>query len=151
MSRLVLLNVSHKFLCCSIIRAGLNVPSNGKSIIDVSRYDGRKIISPHLLFRGCLVVKNAIANNAQLSFRVHHYVGSWESFGLRGLKLFKERNNVTNVITYNTTPYYTKGNVGTWLSQFSMLVGKERALNLTERIRLDEERNVAKRMSPQEN
>lgn len=127
----------------SIVRAGLNVPSNGKSIIDVSRYDGRNIINPHLLFRGCLTVKNARAYNAKLSFRVHHYVGSWESFSLRGLKLFKERNNVTDVIADNTTPYYTKGGVRTWLSRFSMLVGKERAFNLTEMIRLHEERNVS--------
>jgi len=85
---------------------------------------------------------NAHVHNAAMSFRVHHYVGSWESFRLRGEKLFKERNKLDLVhhsaVVDNTTPQYSSPENLTWLSQFVKLVGKEKALDLTQRIRLHE-------------
>eukprot|EP00984_Skeletonema_dohrnii_P012702 scaffold5186_cov100-Skeletonema_dohrnii-CCMP3373.AAC.11 len=78
-----------------------------------------------------------------MSFRVHHYVGSWESFRLRGHELFMQRNNQSGWVVDNTTPQYTaKEGTRTWLSQFTMLVGSEKALDLTEMIRVREEREV---------
>ena len=81
---------------------------------------------------------NAHVHNAAMSFRVHHYIGSWETFRLRGEKIFKERNNVRNTVVDNTTPQYSSPEHRTWLSQFVKLVGKEKALDLTQRIRLRE-------------
>jgi len=79
---------------------------------------------------------NAHVHNAAMSFRVHHYVGSWESFRL---KLFKERNNLHHsTVVDNTTPQYSSPENLTWLSQFVKLVGKEKALDLTQRIHLHE-------------
>ncbi|KAL7425829.1 hypothetical protein ACHAXM_000185 [Skeletonema potamos] len=125
-------------------RSELNNPQPGKSIIDVSRYDGRNVISPHRLHRSCLSEGNAWVDNFKLSFRVHHYVGSWESFRLRGFELFMQRNYQERWVKDNTTPLYTaKEGTKTWLSQFATLVGsEEKALNLTERIRVLEEREV---------
>eukprot|EP00984_Skeletonema_dohrnii_P028953 scaffold19223_cov109-Skeletonema_dohrnii-CCMP3373.AAC.2 len=75
-----------------------------------------------------------------MSFRVHHYVGSWESFRLRGYELFMQRNYQPRWAVDNTTPQYTtKEGTRTWLSQFAMLVGSEKALDLTE---VREERKV---------
>ncbi len=129
-----------------LFRSGLDNPQPGKSIIDVSRYDGRIITSPHRLHRNCLSVGNAWVDNFKMSFRVHHYIGSWESFRLRGFELFMQRNYQKNWVVDNTTPQYTaKEGTKTWLSQFAKLVGsEEKALDLTERIRVREEREVEK-------
>ena len=80
------------------------------------------------------------------SVRVHHYIGSWESFRQpgfdnRGLNAFKERNNEKNVVVDNTTGY---SDDTTWLSRFVDLVGKDNALTLTQsaRIRAEGEKRV---------
>ncbi|KAK1742177.1 hypothetical protein QTG54_006742 [Skeletonema marinoi] len=125
------------------LRTDLDNAQPGKSIIDVSRYHGRTIKSPHRLHSKCLSEGNAWVENFMMSFRVHHYVGSWESFRLRGHELFVQRNNQSGWVVDNTTPQYTaKEGTRTWLSQFTMLVGSEKALDLTERIRVREEREV---------
>ena len=82
-----------------------------------------------------------------MSFRVHHYIGSWESFRLRGRRgteeEFQNRNNHhKQIVLDNTTPRYSSPDNRTWLSQFAKLVGKEKALDLTQRIRLREEWKV---------
>ena len=75
------------------------------------------------------------------SLRVHHYVGSWETFrqpgfDARGYDIFEERNNERNIVKDNTTGY-SKGI--TWLARFIDLVGKDTALTLTQRARLHAE------------
>jgi hypothetical protein len=80
-----------------------------------------------------------------MSFRIHHYVGSWESFRLRGEEQFKARNNLfKTVVVDNTTPHYSSPENRPWLSQFVKLVGKEKALDLTQRIRIREEWELEK-------
>ena len=57
----------------------------------------------------------------------------------RGEKLFKERNNLHHsTVVDNTTPQYSSPENLTWLTQFVKLVGKEKALDLTQRIYLHE-------------
>ena len=79
-----------------------------------------------------------------MSFRVHHYVGSWETFrqpgfDARGKGFFDKRNNVKNLVVDNTTPRYSSRENSTWLTQFANLVGKDTALELTQKIRMREE------------
>jgi len=45
---------------------------------------------------------------------------------------------VHSAVVDNTTPQYSSPENLTWLSQFVKLVGKEKALDLTQRIRLHE-------------
>lgn len=84
-----------------------------------------------------------------MSFRVHHYIGSWETFrqpgfDRRGKSFFKQRNREKNVVVDNTTPRYSPTDNSTWLTQFSKLVGKEKALQLTQEIRIREELEMDK-------
>lgn len=79
-----------------------------------------------------------------MSFRVHHYIGSWETFrqpgfDTRGKEFFEKRNNVKNLVVDNTTPRYSPSENSTWLAQFAKLVGKEKALKLSQRTRIREE------------
>eukprot|EP00985_Skeletonema_marinoi_P017071 scaffold9279_cov150-Skeletonema_marinoi.AAC.2 len=51
---------------------------------------------------------NAYVHNAAMSFRVHHYIGSWETFrqpgfDARGKDMFDKRNNVRDLVVDNTT------------------------------------------------
>ncbi len=84
-----------------------------------------------------------------MSFRVHHYVGSWETFrqpglDVRGKSLFQKRNNVKNLVVDNTAPRYSSSGNSTWLTQFVHLVGKDKALELTQKIRIREELEMDK-------
>ena len=95
---------------------------------------GERIIKRH----------NGQAHSFEKSFRVHHYVGSWESFvspgfDARGISSFKERNNQQNLVVDDTTPGYRRYNGTTWISRFAQLVGVERALALTQSARMREE------------
>mmetsp|Transcript_34442 Transcript_34442/g.70454 ORF Transcript_34442/g.70454 Transcript_34442/m.70454 type:complete len:450 (-) Transcript_34442:107-1456(-) len=119
-------------------RSSLAVAQTGKCIVDASRSPSNLIKGPHRLYGKECTGGNAHVHNAAMSFRVHHYVGSWESFRLRGEKLFKERNNLHSAVVDNTTPQYSSPENLTWLSQFVKLVGKEKALDLTQRIHLHE-------------
>ena len=116
-------------------RACLNCPQQGKSIVDVSRYDGRYIPNPHRLLGTLCTGGNSWAHNAAMSFRVHHYVGTWLSFrqpgvDLRGKDMFNARNNQKDIVFDNSTGYSRSTNT-TWLERFIKLVGKEKALTLT--------------------
>lgn len=84
---------------------------------------------------------NAYVHNAAMSFRIHHYIGSWETWRLRGSKeQFNERNRFKmGAVVDRTTPQFSSPENRTWLSQFVKLVGKEKALDLTQRLRLREE------------
>jgi len=74
----------------------------------------------------CLLIKD---NNIILP--------EWLAYHYR--KLFKERNNLHHsTVVDNTTPQYSSPENLTWLSQFVKLVGKEKALDLTQRIHLHE-------------
>jgi hypothetical protein len=80
---------------------------------------------------------------------VHHYIGSWETFrqpgfDRRGKSFFNQRNSIRNVVVDNTTPRYSSTENSTWLTQFSKLVGKEKALQLTQEIRIREEEEMDK-------
>ncbi len=91
---------------------------------------------------------NAAVHNAAMSFRVHHYIGSWESFrspgvDIRGKSDFKKRNNQNHLVVDNTTPRFQNE---TWLSHFAKLVGTEKALDLTQRIRIREEWEVERKI-----
>jgi hypothetical protein len=79
-----------------------------------------------------------------MSFRIHHYVGSWETFRqpgfeTRGKSSFDQRNRERNPVLDNTTARYSVKENSTWLTQFVKLVGKEKALELTQKIRIREE------------
>lgn len=92
---------------------------------------------------------NGYVHNAAMSFRVHHYIGSWETFrqpgfDRRGKSFFNQRNSIRNVVVDNTTPRYSSTENSTWLTQFSKLVGKEKALQLTQEIRIREEEKMDK-------
>ena len=92
---------------------------------------------------------NAYVHNALMSFRVHHYVGSWETFrqpgfDTRGKGFFEKRNNVKNLVVDHTTPRYSSSGNCTWLTQFAKLVGKEKALELSQKIRIREEMEMDK-------
>lgn len=84
-----------------------------------------------------------------MSFRVHHYIGSWKTFrqpgfDFRGKGFFDKRNNVKNLVVDNTTPRYSPSGDSTWLAQFIKLVGKEKAFELTQKIRNREELEMDK-------
>jgi hypothetical protein len=140
-------------------RAPLATYQLGKSLVDVSRFnDSMDIFNIHRPLRDLCTGHNAYVHNAGMSFRVHHYVGSWESFrrtGLdfRGRKKFDERNRVTNVVFDRTTTRYfeeddasnsSSSSTYTWLTQFTKLVGKDKALELTQQIRIREELETEK-------
>jgi hypothetical protein len=79
-----------------------------------------------------------------MPFRVHHYVGSWESFrqpgfDIRGKSVFNKRNKEKNLVVDNTTPRFSVTGKSNWLAQFVKIVGREKALELTQRLRTREE------------
>ena len=83
-------------------------------------------------------------HNAAMSFRVHHYIGSYETFRLRGGARggkadFESRNSHSRAVFDDTIWQYSSPAKKTWLSQFVNIVGKEKALDLTQRIRIREE------------
>lgn len=83
-----------------------------------------------------------------MSFRIHHYIGSWETWRLRGGKeQFNKRNKFKmGTVIDHTTAQFSSPEDLTWLSQFVKLVGKETALELTQRIRLREEWNAERNL-----
>ena len=85
----------------------------------------------------------AHVHNAAMSFRVHHYIGSYEMFRLRGARgirsEFESRNSQGIAVFDDTIRQYSSPANKTWLSQFVNIVGREKALDLTERIRIREE------------
>ena len=103
----------------------------GKSFVDVSRYDGRVVANPHRpIVRKCR--NGPFVKNAEGSYRVYHYTGSIESFlrpgyDSRGKATFEKRQK-----------YEVGGEDDTlrpWLARFVKLVGKETALEVTEKVR----------------
>lgn len=117
-------------------RVPLRSPQPGKSIVDASRYDNNPIDNPHRIKSLC-TGSNVWPDNKLMPFRVLHYVGSWEAFRSigfdpRGRSYFDKRNNEKKLVEDNT--------MTTWLDKFALLVGsKEKAIELTEAIRLREE------------
>jgi len=144
-------NASYFHTLRYLYRASLGTYQLGKSIVDVSRYDGMGIYNAHRPLRDSCTGNNAYVHNAVMSFRVHHYVGSWETFrqpgvDVRGKKMFNDRSNVKNLAFDKTTTRYfaEDANSTTWLTQFAKLVGKEKALELTQQIRIQEELEMEK-------
>jgi hypothetical protein len=78
-----------------------------------------------------------------MPFRVHHYVGSWETFrqpgyDARGKSLFDRRNKGEKWFD-ETTPRFSSKENSTWVKQFAKLVGTKKALALTQSARTREE------------
>jgi len=121
-------------------RTPLSKMELGKSMIDVSRYDGRDITNAHRPLGDMCTGYNAWAHNAMMSFRVHHYIGSYETFRQPGFdarsSFFNKRNNQKNLVVDGTTPRYLPEDKSTWLTQFATLVGREKAVNLTQQSRI---------------
>ena len=105
----------------------------GKSIVDVSRYDGRRIDNPHdTMTNACS--SGAFVDYADAILRVHHYTGSLELYlsraedARRSEEGFKSRNrDVTGSLTDDTL----RG----WLKAFVDMVGNDKALEATARLR----------------
>ena len=121
-------------------RTPLSKMELGKSMIDVSRYDGRDITNVHRPLGDMCTGYNAWAHNAMMSFRVHHYIGSYETFRRPGFdtrsSFFNKRNNQKDLVVDTTTPRYSPEDKSTWLTQFATLVGREKAVNLTQQSRI---------------
>jgi len=119
-------------------RASLQKPQWGKAIMNVAYYRGDKVVSPHRLFndpRVCTGVRSKV-HNSENSLRVHHYVGSWESFrrpgfDSRGASTFLQRNKIGDAIVDKTTGM--GGGDLTWLARFVMTVGTNSAFNTTQK------------------
>ena len=147
-------------------RVSLTSSQLGKSIVDASRYDDSPIDNPHRPKELCTgekfvpnlsetdilkTVTGIIPDSREdTPFRVHHYVGSWEAFrkpglDIRGRGTFDKRNNVKELVEDSTIMS------SSWLDKFTRLVGgKEKALELTQTIRLREEKEMARRIMEQE-
>lgn len=80
--------------------------------------------------------EKAYVHNAERSFRVHHYVGSLESNPWRAKIYFDERNQQKHITVDNSTPRYSTEDNSSWLTQFTKLVGKDKALKLTQNSRI---------------
>lgn len=143
-------NASYFHTLRYLYRAPLGTYQLGKPIVDVSRYDGMDMFNIHRPLRDSCTGNNAYVHNAAMSFRVHHYVGSWETFrqpgvDVRGKEFFNKRNIETTTFDKTTTRYFAEdANSTTWLTQFAKLVGKEKALELTQEIRIHEELKMEK-------
>jgi hypothetical protein len=105
----------------------------GKPIVDVSRYDNREVANPHQLL-GNLYSRGSKAHvdNSAMSFRAHHYVGSWETFrspgyDKQGVRTFEHRNKQDAQEEDDT--------MRPWLSRFVDSVGTETAFAVTEGVR----------------
>ena len=57
---------------------------------------------------------------------------------MRGKAFFEKRNSVKNLVVDDTTPRYSPSGK-TWLTQFVKLVGKEKAVELTQNTRVREQ------------
>jgi len=57
---------------------------------------------------------------------------------------FEKRNNVQNLVVDNTTPRYSSKGNSTWLTHFVKLVGKEKAVELTQNILVREQLEMDK-------
>ena len=117
----------------------------GKAIVDVSRYDGREVKNPHRpvgeLCYGGWKGGRAFVRNEVMSFRVHHYVGSWETFqspgfDSRGRHVFYSRNHQVVAMEVDDS-------LCQWLTSFVDLVGKEKAYRVTEGARKHAEKEKA--------
>ncbi len=127
-------------------RAPLNGQQAGKSIIDASRYNGAPINNPHRIPKLC-TGSNVFPNNKVMPFRVHHYVGSWEAFRSpgfdpRGRSYFDKRNNVKNTVQDST--------MSAWLDRFTLLVGADKAIEMTQTLRLQAELEMKRKIEEQD-
>ena len=124
-------------------RASLGSIQRGKCIVNVAYYYGREIGGVHRLLGDLCTGNGGYAHNSGNSLRVHHYIGSWESFRQpgfdnRGLNAFRKRNDFDEEeIVFDNKTGFSKGI--TWLARFVDLVGKDKALSLTQRARLHAE------------
>lgn len=125
-------------------RARVDAPQIGKTIINAKYYDGRMANGPHRVLGEMCTGNTGYGYNAMNSFRVHHYVGRWESFrqpgaDFRGYDTFLKRSNEKNVVYDNTTGFSKDTNTS-WLARFMSIVGREKAISLTHEAILRSER-----------
>ncbi len=130
-------------------RAPLNsMLQPGKSIVDASRYDGSPITNPHKIKSLCTEY-SAWPDNKDMPFRVHHYVGSWETFrspgfDIRSRSRFDQRNNLKNTPVKDNT-------MSAWLNKFAALVGGvDKVIELTQSLRLREELEMERKIVEQQ-
>mmetsp|Transcript_44856 Transcript_44856/g.94105 ORF Transcript_44856/g.94105 Transcript_44856/m.94105 type:complete len:408 (+) Transcript_44856:54-1277(+) len=127
-------------------RTSLGQLQPGKSIVDASRYNGSVIKDPHRLYDGSACTgSNAYAHKSEMSFRVHHYVGTWESFRRPGsdaqsLRKFEQRNSMG----YSEVDNVASMQKSLWLSEFVLRVGIKRAFDLTQQLRIEAEEEMGK-------
>mmetsp|Transcript_7544 Transcript_7544/g.16306 ORF Transcript_7544/g.16306 Transcript_7544/m.16306 type:complete len:404 (-) Transcript_7544:183-1394(-) len=129
-------------------RASVIEPQIGKSMVDLSRMRDYNIPSIHRLNNNC-TGNNGWVHNSEMGFRVHHYVGTWESFrrpgfDSRGKRKFDERNRV-KALKLDTSIDTT------WLTKFVNQVGIHRALTLTQDFRMDAELEMLEKIIMQTN
>ena len=103
-----------------------NITVPGKTIIDVSRYNGQHARNPHQIIHDC--VPNAFPFISESVLRIHHYIGQLESFINKPESSFHERNSMVNASLSDDS-------IRGWLKAFVDIVGKQKALELTEGLR----------------
>jgi hypothetical protein len=104
----------------------------GKSIVHAGLYNNTLIRNPHKVLETNCSSLSPFPDYADMDLRIHHYTGSLELFlsrpgdSRRCEEDFKKRNS--NVAGSDNT-------IQGWLHNFVYLVGKARALDLTEKLR----------------
>lgn len=109
----------------------------GKSIIDISRYDPYEvghITNPHRVL-GNKCESGPIARYHQSLFRANHYQGSLQDFLRLGDYHKSEAGQFTKQASNDKS--VTEEMTG-WLKAFEEIVGLERALYLTQQLRMEE-------------
>jgi len=96
--------------------------------------------NPHRLMGKDCTGGNSWAHNSDMSFRVHHYVGSLKAFrrpgfDSRGMEKFRERNNQKGLVVDNVALMQKS----LWVADFVALVGEDKAFSLTQKLRIDAE------------
>lgn len=103
----------------------------GKSIVDASRYIGRKVQNPHLVFWARSNTRNV--DFCKALFRVHHYIGTMNEYTFRSGDVKRTKENFATRLKVLRAG--SDDDVRGWLSEFVRLVGKEKAHELTEGMR----------------
>ena len=104
-----------------------------KSIVNVLRYNGVKIVSPHKALRKLCNTAGPFPRYEDSLFRFQHYTGSLEDFISRPGDAHRstDQYNYRNNFTVAGKDESLQG----WLEAFSRQVGLNKALQLTEEIR----------------
>lgn len=123
----------------------------GKSVVNLRHYRWNNCRNPHSSFPACFIIANggALSNLPKAySVHVHHNIGSYESYvnlnPLRSRETFDHRSAIFREFGI----VVDSSKVG-WLHEFIKLVGKEKALELTQTSRIAasmEDRAITERL-----